>query len=101
MPQRRRAIFRFEVLAGERLVAIGVLAFATTGLGGGTLLSAPLFLHQAEWVWRPERSNMAMLRLMTWISLRLGRRLARALLLGISLYFLIFAPAARQASRPI
>lgn len=31
------ANFRFEVLAGERLVAIGVLAFATTGLGGGTL----------------------------------------------------------------
>jgi predicted LPLAT superfamily acyltransferase len=61
-------------------------------------LSAPLFARQAEWVWRPELSNMAMLRLMTWISLRLGRRLARALLLGISLYFLIVAPAARQAS---
>lgn len=28
------AVFRFEVLAGERLVASGVLAFATTNLGG-------------------------------------------------------------------
>lgn len=28
------AVFRFEVLAGERLVASGVLAFATTSLGG-------------------------------------------------------------------
>jgi predicted LPLAT superfamily acyltransferase len=41
---------------------------------------------------------MAMLRVMTWISLRLGRRLARIVLLGISLYYLLFAPAARRAS---
>jgi len=40
-----------------------------------------------------------MLRLMTWISLRLGRPAARVVLLGISLYFLLFAPAARRASR--
>jgi predicted LPLAT superfamily acyltransferase len=48
---------------------------------------------------RPERSNMAMLRAMTWISLRLGRPLARVVLFGISLYFLLFAPVARHASR--
>ncbi|MHB0973330.1 MAG: LpxL/LpxP family acyltransferase [Thiobacillus sp.] len=54
---------------------------------------------QAEWAGRPERSNMAMLRLMTWISLRLGRAPARWVLAGISLYFLAFAPAAKAASR--
>jgi len=54
---------------------------------------------QAEWAVRPERSNRSMLRLMTWISLRLGRAPARVLLAGISLYFLLFAPAARAASR--
>ena len=54
---------------------------------------------QAEWVRRPERSSMAMLRLMTWISLRLGRTPARLVLAGISLYFLLFAPAAKAASR--
>ncbi len=54
---------------------------------------------QAEWVGRPERSNMAMLRLMTWISLRLGRAPARLVLAGISLYFLLAAPAAKAASR--
>ncbi len=54
---------------------------------------------QAEWVRRPERSSMAMLRLMTWISLRLGRAPARLVLAGISLYFLLFAPAAKAASR--
>lgn len=42
---------------------------------------------------------MAMLRVMTWISLRLGRPIARGVLFGISLYFVLFAPAARRASR--
>lgn len=54
---------------------------------------------QAEWAQRPERSNRAMLRLMTWISLYLGRAPARLVLAGISLYFLAFAPAAKAASR--
>jgi predicted LPLAT superfamily acyltransferase len=62
-------------------------------------VSTPHFVRQAEWVRHPERSNMAMLRVMTWISLRLGRRLARVVLFGISLYFLLFASAARRASR--
>ena len=61
-------------------------------------LSRPTAPH-AEWAIRPERSNQAMLRLMTWISLRLGRAPARVVLAGISLYFLLFAPAARAASR--
>jgi predicted LPLAT superfamily acyltransferase len=62
-------------------------------------VSAPDLSRRAEWVRRPERSNMAMLRVMTWVSLRLGRRVARGLLVGISLYFLLFASAAREASR--
>lgn len=61
--------------------------------------TTPEVSPQAEWVQRPERSNMAMLRLMTWISLHLGRAPARVVLLGISLYFLLFAPAAKTASR--
>jgi predicted LPLAT superfamily acyltransferase len=60
---------------------------------------APEISQQAEWIRRPERSNKAMLRLMTWISLRLGRAPARFVLVGISLYFLLFAPAAKAASR--
>lgn len=60
---------------------------------------APEISQRAEWVRRPERSNGAMLRLMTWISLRLGRAPARFVLAGISLYFLLFAPAAKAASR--
>ena len=40
-----------------------------------------------------------MLRVMTWISLRLGRSASRVVLYGIAAYFLAFAPAARRMSR--
>lgn len=66
-------------------------------------MTAPEMARQAspraEWAVRPERSNRAMLRLMTWISLRLGRAPARLVLAGASIYFLLFAPAAKAASR--
>lgn len=42
---------------------------------------------------------MLMLRIMTWISLRLGRSVGRVVLRGIAGYFLLFAPASRAASR--
>lgn len=51
------------------------------------------------WAQRPERSNRSILRLMVWISLTLGRRFGRLVLYGIALYFVIFAPTARRASR--
>ena len=52
----------------------------------------------SDWAHTPERSNMLMLRVMTWISLRLGRRTARSVLHLIASYFLLFAPASRRAS---
>ena len=51
------------------------------------------------WLRQQERSNMAILRLMAWISLTLGRRIGRLVLCGIALYFLLFSPRARRASR--
>jgi predicted LPLAT superfamily acyltransferase len=53
----------------------------------------------ADWRHRPERSNMLMLRIMVWISLRLGRPAGRIVLHLIAAYFLLFAPASRAASR--
>lgn len=53
----------------------------------------------AEWARRPERSNMLMLRIMSWISLRLGRPAGRIVLHLIAAYFMLFAPASRKASR--
>ncbi len=55
--------------------------------------------RQASWTRTPERSNLLMLRVMTWISLRLGRSAGRLVLYGIAAYYLAFAPAARRASR--
>lgn len=52
-----------------------------------------------EWMRRQERSNLAVLRLMVWISLTLGRRVGRLVLRGIAAYFVLFSPAARRASR--
>jgi predicted LPLAT superfamily acyltransferase len=52
-----------------------------------------------EWITRPERSNQLMLRMMAWISLRLGRRFSRGVLHLVALYFLCFSPASRHASR--
>ncbi len=59
----------------------------------------PAKTKRAEWMRSPERSNMLMLRIMTWISLRLGRPAGRVVLHGIAAYFLLFAPKSRIASR--
>jgi predicted LPLAT superfamily acyltransferase len=51
-----------------------------------------------HWRERPERGHSAIMKVMVWISLRLGRRLSRLVLHGIAAYFLLFAPQARRAS---
>ncbi|NIE65458.1 acyl-CoA synthetase [Burkholderia sp. Ax-1719] len=55
--------------------------------------------NRTDWAQREERGNALLLRAMTWMSLRLGRRLARALVHLIALYFVLFSPRARAASR--
>jgi predicted LPLAT superfamily acyltransferase len=52
-----------------------------------------------EWANSPERGSLALLRLMTFVSLRLGRRVGRFFLFFIALYFFLFAPTARRHSR--
>jgi len=53
----------------------------------------------ADWARRDERGSRSALTLMRWLSLGLGRRLSRAALPFIALYFLVAAPSARDASR--
>ena len=53
----------------------------------------------AAWMQQQERSNMAILKLMVWISLTFGRRVGRIVLYGIAAYFVLFSPRARRASR--
>lgn len=52
----------------------------------------------SSWAERQERGNLTLLRLMTRLSLWLGRPVGRVLLRAIVLYFLLFAPATRRVS---
>ena len=52
-----------------------------------------------SWREHQERSTPLALHTIRWIALKLGRPAARTLLYPISLYFFLFAPAQRKASR--
>ena len=52
----------------------------------------------AEWIGYRERGSTALLRIMAFLSLRLGRRLSRVALYGIAVYFYLFAPSVRRHS---
>jgi predicted LPLAT superfamily acyltransferase len=54
---------------------------------------------RAEWAKSPERGSLTLLRVMTFVSLRLGRPVGRFFLFFIALYFFLFAPTARRHSR--
>ena len=53
----------------------------------------------ADWRRQQERSNLAILQLMVWISLTFGRAIGRLVLHGIAAYFVLFSPKARRSSR--
>ncbi|WP_439606990.1 LpxL/LpxP family acyltransferase [Hydrogenophaga sp.] len=52
-----------------------------------------------EWMREQERSHLGALRLMVWISLRLGRPFGRVVLRFVALYFVLFSPRARRNGR--
>jgi predicted LPLAT superfamily acyltransferase len=54
---------------------------------------------QPEWMRRQERGSRFWLAIMSWISLAFGRRLSRALLPFIALYFVVAVPRARRSSK--
>lgn len=53
---------------------------------------------RADWAKDPERGSLTLLRIMTFLSLRLGRRVGRFFLFFIAAYFFLFAPTARRHS---
>ena len=55
--------------------------------------------HAAEWVRHRERGSLWLLKIMAFLSLRLGRTLSRIILYGIAAYFFLFGPSARRHSR--
>lgn len=52
----------------------------------------------SEWRDRPERGGRRITRFYIWLCLTVGRRLARPILYGIALYFVLSAPRERAAS---
>ncbi len=52
----------------------------------------------SPWLQSSERSNRSALRVMAWIATRLGRRVARWVLVPVTLYFLCFARGPRRQS---
>ncbi len=55
-------------------------------------------LRSEAWVAQSERGSRLLMRVMVWLSLRLGRRTARAILILIASYYLCFARASQRAS---
>ncbi len=55
--------------------------------------------RREEWATRRERGWVPLIRLMVWVTLRLGRRSARVLLWPVCVWFFFCAPRARRASR--
>jgi predicted LPLAT superfamily acyltransferase len=54
---------------------------------------------EAGWSREPEHANAHALRLMRWIALTLGRRVARGAVHLTTLYFLVFVPGPRRHAR--
>ena len=54
--------------------------------------------NKRHWKTQGERGNMFVLRLITWIALHLGRRIARCILVPVVAYFFITSPHARRVS---
>jgi len=54
---------------------------------------------KAEWVRHRERGSQWLLKVMAFLSLRLGRTSSRIILYGIAAYFFVFGPSARRHSR--
>ena len=55
--------------------------------------------RREEWATRRERGSVPLIRLMVWITLRLGRPVARMVLWPVCAWFFLCAPRARKASR--
>ena len=87
---------RFSISSAGRPVANGVLRPVRESLAHAP--AAPR-TSEAPWAGTPERGSATLLSLMIFVSLALGRPVARALLHLIAAYFFAFAPTARRHAR--
>src|SRR5207237_9755259 len=91
----------FRIASAGQAVAHGVLVPAPTGPhdARGAAVPAGPRASAAQWAGAPERGSATLLRIMIFLSLRLGRPVARCLLHLIAAYFFAFAPGARRSAR--
>jgi len=85
---------RFAVSSAGRPVANGVLRPAATPRA-----AAQPRTSDAHWAGAPERGSATLVRAMIFLSLALGRNVARGILYGIAAYFFLAAPGARRHAR--
>ncbi len=90
---------RFAVSSAGRAVAAGVLRPSAPVRAAAAGAAAEPRTSDAQWAGARERGSAALTSIMIFLSLTLGRRVARALLYGIAAYFLLFAPRARRYAR--
>ena len=85
---------RFAVSSGRLPVASGVLRPSAPARAA----AAPR-ASDVQWAGARERGSATLLRVMIFLSLTLGRKVARGLLYGIAAYFFVAAPTARRHAR--
>jgi predicted LPLAT superfamily acyltransferase/3-hydroxymyristoyl/3-hydroxydecanoyl-(acyl carrier protein) dehydratase len=90
---------RFAVSSAGRPVANGVLRPVGTARTEAAGTPAEPRTSDAQWAGERERSSATLLSIMVFLSLTLGRSVARGLLYAIASYFFLFAPRARGYSR--
>jgi predicted LPLAT superfamily acyltransferase/3-hydroxymyristoyl/3-hydroxydecanoyl-(acyl carrier protein) dehydratase len=91
---------RFAVTSAGRAVASGVLRPAATARSAAvSAAAAEPRISDARWAGARERGSATLLRLMMFVSLALGRPVARMLLRAIAAYFFLAAPTARRCGR--
>ncbi len=103
---------RFDIRRGDVLAATGVMELqrapepvsapqAAEPLASSSSSSPSVDAPRASasWAQAPERSNVVALRLMAWVAVFAGRRVARLLLVPITLYYLLFSPMQARNSR--
>ena len=97
-----RARVRFDVRAAGRTVLTATLEPAPARVPAPAPARAAPAAKPAttapEWVSRAERGSSTLLKVMTWISLRMGRAVSRVVLHAIAAYFFAFAPVYRRNS---
>ncbi|HVS26597.1 MAG TPA: acyl-CoA synthetase [Burkholderiales bacterium] len=84
------SLIRFVITRGETRIASGSLRYLRSR-AGKTVSEA--------WLAQRERGSLTAMRLLIWLTLKLGRNAARIFLYPICAYFIVFSLHARRASR--